>query len=153
MSIQNNKKARIHILKNALGLDDQTYRDTLWFAFHKTSSSELTPSEAEEIIRVFEDWVKEKGITSQIRKKKFDDLEGRPGMATPRQLRMIDAMWKGISREDSSQAKEKALRIFIERRFGISDLRFIEDWQVPKIIEALNAMKTGVRKNKEKNRV
>lgn len=135
------QKARIHILKAALGLDDQGYRDVLWFAFGKSSSSDLSYQEANEAILVFEDWAREKGITGQVRKKKFDDLEHRSGMASARQLRMIDAMWKSVSRGETNQAKEKGLRIFLERKFKISDLRFVESWQAPKIIETLSAMR------------
>jgi hypothetical protein len=73
--------------------------------------------------------------------ERFADLANREGMATPGQLRKIEAMWMGVSRMPSFTAREKALKGFLKRIIGVEELRFIESWQVQKIIRAIEAMK------------
>ena len=65
----------------------------------------------------------------------------RPGMATPAQLRKIEAMWADVSRQRTAGAKRKALGAFLEKRFGVSDLGFVTHEMPGKIIHTLETMK------------
>ena len=84
-----------------------------------------------------------RGIRSCSRNNrlKYEELGRRPGMATPRQLRMIEGMWAGVSRTHKEDHRQRALRKFIFRITHVEDMRFLENWQVQKIIRALEAMK------------
>jgi hypothetical protein len=62
-------------------------------------------------------------------------------MATPAQLRKIDALWGCCSRARDREKRDKALRAFLSNHFKIADLRFIKQDKVGKIISALEHMK------------
>ena len=73
-------------------------------------------------------------------RKKYDELEGRPcEMATPKQLRMIEAMWADVSYAPREK-QAAALRKFISSKVKVSDLRFLTQEHVVKIIRTLRAM-------------
>lgn len=72
-------------------------------------------------------------------------------MATPRQLRKIEAMWADVSRADTEEARATALRQFLKRIVGIENLRFLEGWQVKKVINALEAMQSQKQRKEEKD--
>jgi Protein of unknown function (DUF1018) len=74
-------------------------------------------------------------------KDRFSDLGYRDGMATPKQLRMIEAMWMDVSKMPTYAAREKALSGFLKRITGVENLRFVEDWMVQKIVKAIDHMK------------
>ncbi len=85
-------------------------------------------------------------------KDRFEDLGYRDGMAVPFQLRKIEAMWMGVSYQPNRRDKEQALGRFLKRIAGVEHLRFVEDWQVQKIVKAIEAMKRNQdsRKNAQK---
>lgn len=137
---------KIHALKNRLGWSDEQYREYLMtegdgFA---TSCKDLSETEAEKLIRKMELEAAAKGVWKRYgRGDKYDALAGREGMASPKQLRMIEAMWKEVSKYRKTEARERALRYFLHRIIRVDDLRFIEAWQVSKVIKALEEMKSG----------
>ena len=107
---------RIHTIKNALGLDDDLYRDML-ASFDVQSSKDLTETEANILIEILYD----KQKTNY--KKRFNTLHYRDKeMATPYQLRKIEVMW---SEFDCTENRKKSLRTFMKNKFGVSDLRFV----------------------------
>ena len=65
---------------------------------------------------------------------RFNSLKNRPDMATPEQLRKIEAMW-----HDMCYAKNKpaALRKFLWRMVRVTDLRFLKFIQADRMIEIL----------------
>ncbi len=155
----------VHVLKNALGLSEETYRERIqnMHGFSGTCK-DLSHDEAEFIISRWKAEAIEKGVWKNYRgirsggsgdspestaspvilgqsPKKYDDLGSRPGMATPRQLRMIEAMWAGVSRTHKEDHRQRALRKFIFRITHVEDMRFLENWQVQKIVKALEKMK------------
>lgn len=73
-------------------------------------------------------------------KDKFSDLAGREGMASPAQLRKIEAMWMDVSKMPNYTAKQKALKGFLKRITGVEELRFLEDWQVQKVLRSIESM-------------
>lgn len=144
---------KIHALKNRLGWTDEQYRQYLMtegdgFA---VSCKDLSEAEAERLIRKMELAASAKGVWKRYigdsKGQKYDELGDRPGMASPKQLRMIEAMWADVSKyRRNPEARERALRYFLHHITGVDNLRFLESWHVKKVIKALEKMK--VRKEK-----
>ena len=81
------------------------------------------------------------GFSAALRK--WQSLGHRPNMATPRQLARIETDWhlmcwywapNGVGHE------ALALRGFLQKRYGVADLRFLRFDQAHNCIEALKAM-------------
>ena len=66
-------------------------------------------------------------------------VDGRKGMATARQLRMLEAMWADVSRAGTQAARTAAWKAFL-CRWSIGGMAEIEYWQVSKLVTALKAM-------------
>jgi len=130
----------IHTLKSRLGISDEVYRSILrdW---HVYSSTQLTAEGADQLIHFLRHAAEREGKWIQPRKK-YAHLAGRYGMATPKQLRMIEAMWSGVSRASKPAERAYALCSFLER-FGINRLEDLEFHQVHKVVRTLQAMKAG----------
>lgn len=73
-------------------------------------------------------------------KQRYENFGHRAGMATPRQLRYIEAEWMKVSTMPSWTEKQRALNAFLKRIAGVDDMRFVEDWHVQKILNAIDAM-------------
>jgi hypothetical protein len=132
----------IHCLKSALGLSDPTYREMLTGRYGKDSSKKLTYSEASDLIRQMENYAVSMGVWRR-KEKRYDRYGHRPGFASPKQLRMIEGMWKDVSRAQTEEDRKMALRHFLMRIVGIEDLRFIEPEHVRKVVYALKTMKAA----------
>ena len=145
MTITKGQIKAIHTLKSKLGLCDEYYRCML-SQYGVESSKDLTFEEAEGLWATLQQMATEAGIGKKkiSRGKKYDDLEADgkrdPSMATPRQLRMIEAVWADVSYMGNSKDRAKALRAFIEKRFRVSDLRFVTKANASKIIKTLETM-------------
>ncbi|GAB1351356.1 hypothetical protein MASR1M12_00860 [Erysipelotrichia bacterium] len=134
----------IHTLKTALRMTKEEY-EAMLYGFGVESSKQLSDAAANE----FENKLIEMGISAGVwrqrgqksNKKRFDDLGSRPDMATPKQLRMIESIWREVSRADSDENRAVALRHFIEK-YGVSDIRFANKSVASKIINALLTMKS-----------
>jgi len=147
--IQKYQVKKIHALKSALQWDEETYRAVLCDGFGVTTSKELSTVQAGLLIRNLESkaialgvWVLRNG-----KSKKHDDLNGRGGMATPPQLRKIEATWQEVSRASDPASRSKALRTFVMRVAKVSDLRFLDQDGASKVINALNKMKDQKTQN------
>ncbi len=127
----------IHTIKNRLGMSDEEYRKFLMENTHgfSISSLELSFQEAEEIIEKMKQLAMQKGVWKEYINK-YSEYEGREYMATPAQLRKIEV---SIFRNEKRRAK--ALRRLMKRLVGVDDLRFLKQWQVKKIVKALETMK------------
>ncbi len=141
---------KIHTLKNVLGLSDEEYRLTLYHNFRIDSSKLLTQSQQEELIRGLESEAVQRGVWEKFAgKSRFENLADRPGMASPAQLRKIEAMWKDYAGAKDDKARTKGLRTFLLGHFQVSDLRFLEADKVKKVIAALDAMIARKRQGPE----
>jgi hypothetical protein len=99
----------IHIAKNQLKISDDNYKDIL-SSFNVSSSKDLSYQNANEVIEAF----KKLGFSQHPKRKmKYDELGYRKGYATPKQLRMIEAMW--LSSENVQKKDSESLRRFIKR--------------------------------------
>lgn len=133
---------QIHTLKAIVRLDDELYKEML-MGFGVATCKDLTYTEAE----IFLDILSEKAIAAgkwQRPRSNFIELENRGNdMATPAQLRKIEAMWRDISYIKSNESVKKSLRIFLQKHFKISDLRFVDKTTATKIIHAINKINIG----------
>ncbi|MCX5785691.1 MAG: regulatory protein GemA [Elusimicrobia bacterium] len=133
---------RIHTLKNALEMTDTQYRAALE-QFHVFSSKQLTEAQAGQFASELENVAVSKG--KWVRPyRKYQHLGGRRDMATPKQLRMIEAMWGDVSRAGTNADRAAALKKFLQR-FDISTMEDIRWYDVRKIVAALKAMQAGVK--------
>jgi len=73
-------------------------------------------------------------------KRKHEALDGRPGFASAPQLALIESTWNKLSRMETPELKAKALRGFILKVAGVSDLRFLNKSGAGKVIIALRSM-------------
>ena len=126
---------KIHILKNVLHLDDETYVDTL-MSFGVTTSKNLTYSEASVLIEILEEQAVDMSLW-QKQSKKYDNLQRSEKMATPAQLRMIEAMWREISYFDSFDFAQKSLRTFLKNKFKTDHILFLTRKKANKVIHAI----------------
>ncbi len=144
MSIKPWQIKRIHVLNGKIGVSDEDYRARLRDSFGVGTCKALSSAQAGKLIRDMEKIARGMGIEVGGRGKRRE-WKRRPGMATPRQLRKIEAMWMGVSNRPTAAEKRAALGKFLERRFGVSDLAFVTHEMPPKIIRALEAMRMQQR--------
>ena len=129
---------QIHTLKNILGLDDDLYRDML-ASFDVCSSKSLTETEANIFISILNDKVK---VLKNSGYKKYDELNGRnPIMATPLQLRKLEATWQDICNSDDAKEQKRSLRAYIRKQFHIDDIRFMTKATASRIIAILEQIR------------
>jgi phage gp16-like protein len=133
----------IHTIKGTLGMEDEAYRWLLQSMFGATSSKGLTWRQAESLIEDLQGKTGQPSPRKEVKQKAlpFADLDGRPGMASGKQCRMIAAMWSEVSRAESAEAKMQALDRFVKRIAGVDSIRFLKGWQVEKVVKAINEMK------------
>lgn len=128
----------IHTLKNKLCLDDDLYRDML-ASFDVCSSKDLTETEAKIFIQILNDKVK---ILKSRIIRKYDDFAGRDdSMATPQQMRKIEAVWSDICKFKDRSQQARTLRRFTRRQYKVDDIRFLSKKQASKYIVALEKIK------------
>jgi len=133
---------RIHTLSSKMELPDETYRKWLQERYAATSSKQLTFDQAEDFIAVLEYFGVRCGYwEADPNRTKYGELAGRPHMASPPQLRMVESMWAELTRPATDEEKDATLRGFLFKYFKVSDLRFLDSSAVNKAILALKAMK------------
>lgn len=137
----NKQKQIIHTLIAKLRLSDALYRDMIAERFPKAKGKDgvyscryLTEMQARLFIKELQELLKQSNY------KPYEELRGRPYMATPEQLRKISALWSSVSRQKTKKDKQRALRKFLEHHFHIASETWIEDWMVGKIVYTLKIM-------------
>ncbi len=140
---------KIHALKSALKMSDEEYRKVINLNFFPANSSkELTDKQADRLIAGLEKMAIQKGVWTKYEGKgKYENLGGRTGMGTPKQLRLIEGLWKDVSVIKETKSRQKALRSWLHKRFGVSDLRFLKREVTSKVIYALTQMKKQKTEN------
>lgn len=131
---------RVHALKNALGMTDAQYREALR-AYHVYSSKQLNAEQAHWFITELERAAVARGKWTRPGQK-YQHLAGRRMMATPRQLRMIEAMWADVSRATNAELRAQGLLAFLAR-FGVSGIEDVTQFDVKRVVAALEAMKAS----------
>ncbi len=151
-----NQRKLIHVAKRQLGMDEETYREMLRNVAGVSSSTELTLQMFQAVIDHlvscgFKKTPGEYDYSGFVAyKEKWRKTGMRPGMATPGQLASIEAAWDHMrwywAPDEGFGNRELALRGFLRKRFGASDLRFLNFDQAHGCIEALKAIQ-GRRKS------
>ena len=129
---------KIQVARNALKLDDLTYRAILYKLTKKRSSKETSLAERDKIIKYFKEklgWVENKKFTSPVKK---------PGS----QQALIQKYWHDLASTGTlHNPTDQGLRAFISNQVGVSDIRFLtRSDQANKVIEALKAILKRARK-------
>lgn len=135
---------KIHTLKNVLHLEDDLYIDML-MSFGVQSSKNLTNTEAGILLDILE---KKAVLTNkwEVRNKKYDELKSRDeDMATPAQLRMIEAIWREVCYIDSPEFAKQSLRKFIQNKFKIADIKFLTKNKAVRVIRAILQIKQKMK--------
>jgi len=134
----------IHVLKNRLGLDDELYRDMLEGLYEVRSSKDLTPVQAADFIHQLR-----RCLGQDVGRNKYEHLRGRPArFATPKQLRLIEALWDKVSYLGNPRLRRRALDRFVYRIVGEKQLTDVLKSQVPKLVQALKAMERQPRRER-----
>lgn len=141
--IEKGQIKKIHTLKNVLQMTDEQYRKVIYANFCPAKSSkDLNYWQAEFLINNLEAIAKEKGVWEDHGgKSAYEYLGHREAMATPAQLRRIEAMWRDVSKIRGMKKRKKALRAWLDGYFKISDMRFVDSATAAKIMCALKEMK------------
>lgn len=128
----------IHTLASALHYDDWVYRIVLRDSFGVTSSKQLSYAQAAGFINDLENLAVEKGVWTKTEgNAAFNGLGHRLGMAAPAQLRKIEVLFRNVTRIKDIDARKRGLRTFLKNKFHVSDIRFVTEEQVSKIVKAL----------------
>ena len=134
----------IHVYKSKLKMPDEDYRERVRFLHgSSTTCKDLTCNQAAELLREMEFIAYMQG-DEFVPGRKYEELGQREDMATPKQLRMIEALWKDVSHYKHSAERARALRAFL-KRFGVSDMRFISQPSVRAIVAAMKSMKSNLQ--------
>lgn len=121
--------ALIHVAKKQLGLDDDMYRAILQIHGRVESSKDLDAAGFEAVMRYFNKC----GFKSTWRELTYGD---RPGMASPRQVKRIRALWREYSGADDGAALNK----WLERTCKLSALAFLTPKAAQDAITGLKIM-------------
>ena len=128
---------QIHVLKNILGMDEDTYREKL-HSFDVTTSKDLTEAEARVMIDALNYDIKQ---TKKNSHKKYEDFAGRDAkMATPAQLRKMEVVWKDICNDKTIKHREKTLREHL-KRYKVDDIKFVTKKKAQGIISIMEKIK------------
>lgn len=129
----------IHIAKSQLGLSDDDYRAVLASVSKKSSCSDMTIFELDEVLKAFN--------TLGFRVKKLETKEVELGRHTSKeQMDYIKGMWELVSRNKS----DSALYSFISRISGAAHPRFMNEKGAQKVIIALRKMMADARLNPDR---
>lgn len=119
----------IHIAKSQIGLSDEDYRAVLESTAKKSSCSEMSVFELNEVLKA----MKKLGF----KVKKMETREEEIGWDTSKeQMDYIRGMWELVARDKS----ERALYRFIKRITGADHPRFMGAVEAQKVILALRKM-------------
>ena len=129
----------IHIAKSQIGLSDEDYRAVLESTAKKTSCSEMTLFELNEVLKA----MKKLGF----KVKKLETREEEIGWdASKAQMDYIKGMWERVARDKS----DRALYKFIKRITGADHPRFMTAKDSQKVIIALRKMMADAGLNPDK---
>lgn len=123
---------RIHTLKTFLCMSDEVYRKMLQ-SFQVCSSKNLTEAEANILISTLQ----ERADKLKYKLKKYDELKDRDEkMATPLQLRKLEATWNEIQRLKTN-GRKTSLKSYLKNHFKVDNLKFLSKTRAGKIISVL----------------
>jgi hypothetical protein len=126
----------IKLAQSQLGIDTETKIEH-YAQFNATSCKQLEYKEAQELIEFY---VK-KGFkikSNEKGKSKYEELKKRSDeFATPKQLRMLEALW----RTKADKPTDENLQKFIKNQVGISSITFLLKSHVRKLVTIIKKFK------------
>ena len=130
---------QIKMLQKQAGLSEEDYRALLW-GYGVESCRDLLPLEAHAVIKFLRPLAVVPKKSRVARSLKYEELGFRAGMATPKQLRMLEALWKEVSVQSCAKKRADAWLVFLKNRFGRITPEHIERELVGKIVRVLQVM-------------
>lgn len=140
----NRLRAKIHVARKQLGMDDAGYRAALLRGGGITTTAGATISQLTAAL-------------DELRRLGFQDRPGRKPARTP-QLRMLHAVWRDLVAEGAVSAEDTdaALRAFVARQtrtpanpHGVSAPEFLDSVQANRVLEGLKAWRARHRATTE----
>lgn len=132
----------IHIAKSQIGLSDEDYRAVLESTTKKTSCSNMSLFELNEVLKA----MKKLGF----KVKKLETKDNEIGWdASKEQMDYIKGMWELVARDKS----DRALYKFIKRITGADHPRFMRSVDSQKVIVALRKMMVSAGLNPDRKEV
>lgn len=129
--------AKIHLAKNQLGLDDDTYRSIIRQAVGKDSSSKCTDKQLIKVVEALkakgwkDDKPQKKGDRTTKERKAYENTN-KPSISK------IYALWGVLQRSGKIKSKDKAaLDAFVKKYTDIDHVQWLDEQQAQKIIEML----------------
>jgi hypothetical protein len=135
-----NALATIHIAKKELCLDEVAY-DAMLAPYGVTSSKDLSYQQQLELISDFVKLgfkVKAKKPLKYSHLKNDRRIDSGERLATPAQLRMIDAMW--MTSPEVRNKTEEGLNHFIKRIGGVDNIEWLMMRDVRKVVKAIDEL-------------
>jgi len=157
MDVTTEQIKRIKVLQRKLAWDDDMYRATLKAWFDVESAKELSYSGANECIKLMSAALSDSfsttshvdGVNWGWGKEKYECLGHREGFATPRELRMLNAMWSEVTTARTYREKDAAFEAWLRKKFHLGGVMNIKTEDVGKIKRALERMKSNYKTGKE----
>ncbi|MBF0456251.1 MAG: regulatory protein GemA [Magnetococcales bacterium] len=135
MALTRKQSALIHIAKRDLSLDDANYRSILIMVAGVRSSKDLDIRGFNGVMEHFE-YLGFKSTNAKKEEERKESFGSRPGMATPAQVKFIRSLWRSFA----DHPDDAALGRWLEKKFKISALRFLDNRMAAKAIQGLKAM-------------
>lgn len=115
----------IHIAKQQLGMDEETYRSMLWTVARVKSSTEL-------------DFVGRRNVIAHLEARGFKRTRPARKLADDPQSKKIRALWLDLHKaEKVRNPSEEALAAFVKRQTGCEALQWLSGKQASDVIEEL----------------
>jgi phage gp16-like protein len=127
---------KLHALKRACGLDDDTYRAMLE-QFGAASSKDLSAKAMSRCLLHLEAQAAQAGVW-EIRS--MPQKTRRPGAASEAQVRLVRALWKQVSRQTTDLDRANALDALAKRLTGKPRLTWCGHQDIATLVAALEAM-------------
>lgn len=128
---------KLHALKRALCFDDATYHDVL-DRFGVASSKDLSDRQMAKCLEFLEAQAVEAGVWQA--RGGAPAPKRRPGAASDAQVRLVAALWRQVSRQETEKARATALDAFVARITGKPRLAWCDHGNIQALVNALEAM-------------
>lgn len=132
---------RIKTLQGLACMSEEDYRSLLW-GYGVESCTALSIADAREVCEFMQKLVDAIPEKAQFKKAKpYSELRGRSAdMATPKQLRMLEAMWMSVTWQKNRTDALAAYHTFLKNKFKLLTPEWIERDKVSHIKRTLDAM-------------
>lgn len=141
MLASNSQKTQIKTLQKKIAMEDSIYKHLLDTWYGVESCKNLTEVQAKDFILYLRSKAIEAGVMKpkSFVKHKYSNLGIRDGYATPKQLRMLNAMWN--THEKVREKTDSAFESFLKNLFGIENLSWMVRKDVGKAKKAIENIK------------